>query len=183
MTYDVMGDDLMGDDEMETVGAGPMRLALAPRRGSTLRLPPRPAWRQQIAPGVPPPSEGLEALPMTPSAGNGIFLPALDNIVWEARPQRPFRGERIIAIVSRSAGAGAVIPVINPGIFVGTNLQAAELGEMPLETFAPTAFGVRLTLSQASPGLLIKIPVNLKGTLGVGESIAVSVTILGRSVR
>lgn len=186
MAYDVMGDDVMGeDDEMETVGA-PMRF-FAPRgaaRGSTLRLPPRPGWRQQIAPGVPPPSEGLEALPMVPNQGNGIFLNAgFTSILWEARPQRPFRGERVIALVSRSSGAGGVIPVINPGIFVGTQLQAAELGQVPLETFAPTAFGVRLTLTQAAPGLFIKIPVELIGTVPVGEQVAVSITILGRTVR
>lgn len=185
MAYDLMGEeDVMGDDEMETVGA-PFRMVRgAAPRGSTLRLPPRPAWRQQIAPGVPPPSEGLETLPMVPSAANGIFTNGgVTSIFWEARPQRPFRGERIIAIVSRSAGAGGIIPVINPGIFVGTNLQAAELGQVPLETFAPTAFGVRLTLTQAAPGLLIKIPVELIGNVPVGEQVAVSITILGRSVR
>lgn len=182
MTYDVMGDDFMGDDEMETVGA-PMRLAMR-GRGSTLRLPPRAGWRQQVAPGVPPPSEGLEPLPFIPSANNGVFDSTTSSILWEARPQRPFRGERIIAIVSRTAGAGGFVPVINPGIFVGTNLQAAELGEQPLETYAPNAFGVRLTFVQAGPGLFIKVPVEVKGgAIPPGERIAVSITILGRSIR
>lgn len=179
----IMGDDYETEgegDEYSTVGAGRV---LAPRRGGMLRLPPKPTWRREVAPGVSPPGEGLEQLPLTPDANSGLFTPTVTDIGFGARPQRPFRGERIIAIVSRSAGATGVIPIINPGIFVGTQLVGAELGDTPLEIFAPNAFGVRLSFFQATPGMLLNIPVRLRGTIPVGESIAVSVAIIGRTVR
>jgi hypothetical protein len=173
---DTMG-EVLGDDDldgMSVVGA---------RRGAMLRVPRRPAWRGAVAPGVAMPGEGLEPLPLT-NALNGVFVPASAvNQDFTARPQRPFRAERLLALVRRSAGATAVVIRIRDGIFVGTQLQFVEVGDMDLEFFGPTAFGVRLNLASATPGMLIRIPITIVNAIPAGETVTVDISFLGRSIR
>lgn len=188
MNY-IMGDDDEGVEgyQDEMIGAPrfymPKR-APAPRmQPPILRLGPVPAWRQAVAPGVDIPGQVIEQLPFR-SDNNGVFQGGLGtSSLFYARPQRAFRGERILATVARSAGAGGVQVVVNPGIFVGTNLIGADLGDTPIEAFVSNAFGVRMMLSQATPGMEIKIPVELRGTLAVGETITVSLVVFGRTIR
>jgi len=178
MAYDDEG-SVWGED-MAVVGAA--RPGAVAVQRPMLRLPPRPQWRNQLAPGVNNPGEGMETLPMTEKSG-GIFTSVITSLLFEAFPQRPFRAERLIAIVSRSAGVTA-IPVIRPAIFIGTHPEATSLGDVALEIFSPQAFGVRLSCVQAEPGIRIFIPVELIGTaLAPGDTIACNVTFIGRSVR
>lgn len=188
---DVLGEDVLGEgyygghmvgvEEAAQAAAQMVRAAAAapaaPARA--VRFPHPPEWRERLAPGVAKPGTKLYPVPLTPSAGGGIFLPALTSIVFSARPQKPFRGERLIALVSRSAGAAAVIPVGE--IFVGTDLVQGAAGSMPLETFAPNAFGVRMAWPQAEPGIEIRVNASLVGVLAAGESIAVSLMVLGET--
>lgn len=194
MSYNVMGEDYstMGDDEgvegeYQTVGAPGMAAQFRRGRGmTTIRLPPRPAWRQQLAPGVPEPGQGLEPLPLTPSEAGGVFAPAGATIInWEARPQAPFRPERLIALVRRSGDPALIggISLLTQGLFVGRNLQQVELGPLDLEFFGPGAFGVRLNLVQAEPGVLIRIAVTPSAPIPAATSIAASLTFLGRTMR
>lgn len=204
MSNDMMGDDGYGDDGFDLVGdegdgmgdmmgAGPIRLGRPAaggffrpqqqqQQGRTLQLPPKPQWRQQIAPGVSMPRQTMEPLPLTPQAGNGVFTAALTSIQYQARPQRPFRGERIVAVIGRiGASAAGVVPVLN-GLIVGTQVQQVELGAIPLDVFAPTSFGVRLSIAQAEPGVLISGEVALVGALAGADTITVRLVILGRSI-
>lgn len=181
---DVLGDDLLGGDDGVIGAEEVQRAAMVLRRaanqpGRAMALPARPGWRDRLAPGVPVPGKRLYALALTPSAGNGIFLPALTAIQFVARPQKPFRGERLIAIVSRSAGAVGVIPLGE--LFVGTDLVQATAGGIPLETFVPSAFGVRMSWPQAEPGIEVRINGTLQGVIPAGESIAVSLVVLGQT--
>lgn len=186
---DLMG-DLMGDD-FEVTGEddggadmGAIRLARAAQsRGRTLQLPPRAAWRSQLAPGVPMPRETMEPLPLTPQSNNGVFSAGVNQIQFSARPQRPFRGERIVATVFRNGPTATATPILAGGLVVGTQVQSVEIGNLPLEIFAPNAFGVRLNLAAADPGVLISGNVQLFGTpLVAPDTIGVTITILGRSI-
>lgn len=176
---DVMGDDLdgdvMGDD---VVGAGRRRV---------IALPPRPGWRQSnIAPGIHRPRQGLEPLPMTPNVANGQFDATNVNaiITFTGRPQRPFRGERLVVFIARVADAGVVPPgfIMMNGILVGTQLQQVQQGEINAEIFGPTAFGVRMAHTPSQPGIDITIAVRCTVAPTGTQKIQVSMTILGRTL-
>lgn len=178
-----MGEDVMGDD-YEVVGAAPRpRLLRAVARQRVMRVPAKPSWRQgQLAPGVPGPSQGLEPLPLTPNLNGGVFDPANPAIDFTARPQAPFRAERLLASVRRSAGAGGIL-ILCQALFIGRELQQVESGPFDVEFFAPTAFGVRLNLAPAEPGILIRLILNANPIVPVGETVAVSMMFLGRTIR
>jgi len=176
MDYETMGEEVLGDDVMGIEVVGRAR----PRR--VVRMPNKPAWRQQLAPGVAMPGQGLEPLPLTPSANGGVFDAANPAITFSARPQAPFRAERLLASVRRSAGAGAVL-ILAQSLFVGRQLQLVELGAFDIEFFSPTAFGVRLQLVQADPGVLITMPCQGGIAVPAGETVSVSLMFLGRTIR
>lgn len=168
---EVVGEEVVGDD----VGYA--------RSGRVLRLPPKPGWRQgQVAQGVWGPRQGLEMLPLRPEAAAGIFSPTQTNIVFSARPQRPFRGERLLASVRRTGAGAAGILVLAGGIFIGTAPQLVELGEFDIEFFGSQAFGVRMSMTPADPGILVRIPCFTSTTPGVGEALAVNMILLGHTI-
>jgi len=177
---DVMGDDLDGDVMgYSTVGAA--------RRRAVARLPAKPGWRHGIATnGVNLPRPGLEPLPMVPNVANGQFdatnVGAI--ITHSARPQRPFRGERLLVFVARVADAGVVPPgmVMTSGVFVGTQLQQLQIGEINLETYGPGAFGVRHAHSPAAPGIDINIGTRLTVAPTGTQKVQVSIQILGSTL-
>jgi hypothetical protein len=174
---DVMGDETEGD--YQTVGRGRRR-----RRPRTLALPAKPGWRRQLAPGVPMPGEGLQPLPLTPSANNGVFTLGFTNIQFTARPQVPFHPERLLASVRRvgTIAGGTTIQATN--MFVGRDLQLVEIGAFDIEFFDRQAFGVRLQLDAAQPGVLISLDcAAVGGVLTSTDTLAVSLMFLGRSIR
>lgn len=176
-----LGEDVMGDD-YEVVGAARPRLLRAVARQRVMRLPAKPGWRHQIAPGVPGPAQGLEPLPLTPTLNAGVFDAVNPAIDFNARPQAPFRAERLLATVRRSAGAAGII-IQCQALFIGRELQQVESGPFDVEFFAPTAFGVRLNLCQAEPGILIRLILNANPVVPPGETVAVSMMFLGRTIR
>jgi len=189
---EIDGDDMMGDDDQivgyETAGEDvlgarrPLRRLVRRRpRGRVLRLAKKPAWRKQIAPGVPDPGQGLEPLPLTPTLNGGVFDAATPNISFQARPQAPFRAERLLTSVRRTGAAG--ITVLAQNIFVGRNLQMVETGAFDVEFFSPTAFGVRLNLVASQPGILIRIDCNTSAVVPALESLATSMMFLGHTIR
>lgn len=178
---DVLGDDVLGaGTDIEVIGA--RRKRKLPRlRRKTIKVRRKPAWRRQLAPGVPQPGYGLEPLPLTPSANAGVFTAAVSQINFEARPQAPFRAERLLASVRRTGAAGTIILAQN--IFVGRSLQQVEVGEFDVEFFSPTAFGVRLNLVQADPGVLIRIQCRANPVPAGADTVAVSLMFLGHTAR
>lgn len=156
--------------------------AMAP---TMLRLPPPPAWRPGVAPGVDMPGEGMEQLTLEPDVNGGVFDAAHSGtIIFTARTQRAFRGERPIVLIGRSgASAQGNLIYATPGFFVGTQVVGSSLGRIPLDAFAPTAFGVRLTFHQATPGMEIKAFVQPGAPLLGADTISVLIMLLGRSVR
>lgn len=179
--FEVMGED----DEFQTVGAA-RRLVrpVARPQGAALRLQAPPAWRRAVAPGVDLPGEGMEQLPLFPDSNNGVFSSTVTDIVFTSKTQRAFRGERPVVIIGRNGtSASGVLPVARPGFFVGTQIVGAALGDVALDAFGPTAFGVRMSFHQATPGVEIVVPVRLNGLLTPGDTISVAMFIIGRSVR
>lgn len=173
---EVLG-EVLGDDMTEG-------MSVVGRAGGMLRVPARPSWRNAIAPGVAYPGQGLEPLPLTNPAGAAQFTSVVTTFNMEARPQRPFRAERLLASVRRVGATAAGLTVLCTGIFIGTQLQSLELGNFDIEFFGPTAFGVRLNLVSATPGMLVRLPLIIAGgALVAPDVINVSLMFLGRSIR
>lgn len=177
---DVMGDYAEGDVMGEVVGA----------RGrfsrNMVRLPRKPMWRRQLAPGVPAPGTGYEPLPLTSNVTPASFTATVFQQTFTARPQRPFHAVRLLATVRRFDAGGSVggLIVQCDGIFIGTRLQQVERGSFDLEVYAATAFQVELNLEPAQPGVLIELPLSLLGGVPAGaDTINVSIQFLGHSVR
>jgi len=155
-------------------------------QGGLMPLPSPPAWHQdEVTPGIWAPREGLEIMPMVPDDGKGIFSAGSGLITWQARPQRPFRAERLLVRVGRTAtvpGALDGVLLLCQGIFVGTKLQQLQLGAFDIEVYTEQAFGVRMALDAANPGILIQMPIFAQGTIGGTDTIALNMQWLGSSV-
>jgi hypothetical protein len=137
-----------------------------------------PSWMNG-AWGVNPPNEMLHVMPLVAQTNGGVFTSAVSACEFIARPQKPFRGERLITTVTRAGAAGA-LPV-STGIFVGVDLQQVESGDIPIETWLATAFGVRLAMVDALPGIEIRVPVVTTGAaITSTDTVTVTITILGR---
>jgi len=142
-----------------------------------------PGWRaRQLAPGVQTPGENLFELTLNPLANDGILDPANSNIRFLAIPQKPFRGERLIITVNRSTGAGGVRVTRGP-LIIGTEPQAANISQAgSADIYAPGAFGVRLAMSPAGAGIEVQMDLQANPAVPVGETVACSITILGRII-
>lgn len=142
-----------------------------------------PAWRKrQITPGLAAPCDDLYPLPFRPVAGTPTFVAGGPTLITlTSRPQKPFRGERPVAIVTRvGAGAAAIVPVIRGGIRVGTDPQVAQVADMPLEFLDRASFGVRMMFQPAGEGIDIEADIALVGpALGAGETITVFLSVFG----
>lgn len=128
------------------------------------------------------PDEKLHPMPLNPDTNNGVFTAAVTLITYVARPQKPFRGERLLTIVTRSgASAAAAIP-ISEGIFVGVDLQQVQAGNIPIEFWVVNAFGVRLYMVDANPGIEVRMPVVLTSALAGADTLTALIMILGRAL-
>jgi hypothetical protein len=191
---DVMG-DVMGDSHFDVVGQGyPMFnpygiVGAAPHahhhghKPRHIAIPPRPQWRNQLAPGVIQPDEGMVPLPLTPSAGSpaGTFTSAITTMTFQGQLQKPYRAERLLVSVVRT-GASATGRLLAQ-LFVGTDLQQAEIAGWDVELVGQAgAFGTRLTAKAAEPGVLIRLVVTLSNNPTSTDTIFASMMFLGRVV-
>lgn len=176
--YDLEGEPILAGDLMgDVMGAAPAR------RGRRMRIPPRPAWRNQLAPGVVQPDEGLVPLNLTGQLGTppGTFTAAIPSIIFAGQLQKPFRGERLLVSVVRT-GASSTGRLLGQ-LFVGTDLQGADITAWDIELVGqPGSFGTRLTMKQAEPGVFIRMIVTLSGPLAGTDTIFASLQVLGRIV-
>lgn len=179
------GEDMEDVEGYDVVGVRRARRAAAPK---LLALPRKTNWRKQVLTnGINKPREGMELLTLDPQSNNGVFdsgnVGAIIKFIGEC--QRPFRAERLIAFVARVADADDGVPagfILCTGIFVGTALQQLTLGEFNIEVFGPTAFGVRMQLAPAAPG--VKITMSVRCTIAPtnDQAIQVSLQFMGRSL-
>ena len=138
----------------------------------------KPGWRQgQLAPGVIAPDQGLLPLPM----GNFTFNLANQTFTFQGQVQKPFRGERLLVTTVRT-GTTAVGRILGQ-MFVGSDLAALDVPPVDIEQIGqPTAFGVRLTMKPAQPGVFIRIVCSLSSALAGTDTIFTSVQLLGRNI-
>ena len=179
----VMG-DVMGDGYSQVVGyddyGNPLVVGAGPKRGRMVRVH-KPGWRQgQLAPGVIAPDQGMLPLPLQGKPSN-LFNLATPSITFEGQIQKPFRGERLLVSTVRT-GTTATGRLLGQ-LFVGTDLQQLDVGPFDIEQVgSPSAFGVRLTMKPAQPGVFIRLIVVLSNPTLTTDNIFTSVTLLGRNV-
>jgi hypothetical protein len=185
---DVMG-DVMGyggpmgsyDGGAQVVGYDdegyPIVVGAAKKRRPMIQLT-KPGWRSgQIAPGVIAPDQGLLPLPL----GNVTFALATQTYTFTGQLQKPFRGERFLVTTVRT-GTSAVGRLMGQ-IFVGTDLAQLDVAPVDLEQLgAANAFGVRLTMKPAQPGVLIRIVTTLSSPLTSTDTIFATIQLLGRNI-
>lgn len=171
---DVMG-DVMGHSYV--VGRGRARRR-GPNAGGGLVRVQRPAWRDgQLAPGVIAPDQGLLPLPM----GNFLFTATAQIFTFLGQLQKPFRGERWLVSTVRTGASATGRLLAQP--FVGTDLALLDVNPIDLEQIgANNAFGVRLTMKPAQPGVFIRAVTTLSNALTGTDTIFASVQLLGRLV-
>lgn len=141
----------------------------------------KPGWRRsQLAPGVVAPDQGMLILPLQGTVGNR-FTAAIPTITFQGQLQKPFRGERLLVTTVRT-GASAV-GRLSSLLWVGTDLQQIDINGFDAEQVgAPAAFGVRLTMKPASPGVFIRLVSTLTAALAGADTIDATVALLGRAV-
>lgn len=185
---DVMGGDVMGYDPSahghtrvlgydEEGNAVVGRRGRGRRRGGLVQVQ-RPDWRDsQLAPGVIAPDQGLLTLPM----GTFTFTASAQTNTFQGQVQKPFRGERWLIRVVRT-GTTATGTILAQ-IFVGTDLSQLDVAPVDLEALAnPNAFGVRLTMKPAQPGVIIRAVSSLSVVLTGTDTIQVTLQLLGRNI-
>jgi hypothetical protein len=179
---DVMGDVLGYDDDGDViVGARRRRRHRKHKGGGALVRVRKPHWREsQLAPGVIAPDQGLLPLPMAGTPSNTFSL-AVQNITFVGQLQKPFRGERLLVSTVRT-GATATGLLLGQ-LFVGTDLSQLDVTQFDVEQVGdPNAFGVRLAVKPAQPGVLIRLVVALSTPIAGADTIQTSVTLLGRNI-
>lgn len=185
--YDLDGEPIYQDDLSGDVMGDVMGVGAARRRGARgprlARIPPKPNWRNQLAPGVIQPDEGMIPLPLAGQSGSpaGTFDATIATITFQGQLQKPYRPERLLASTVRTgvSATGRLLGVL----YVGTDLQQAEINGWDVELIgAATAFGTRLTCKAAEPGVFVRLVVTLSGVLSGTDTIFANLTFLGRVI-
>lgn len=182
-------DEVDGEDEVvEVIGyddngnevVGKRRRRRRPSRRRRISVH-KPGWRtNQLAPGVIAPDQGMLPLPLTGQPSN-TFSAGVTNITFEGQIQKPFRGERLLVSVVRT-GDTAVGRIIGQ-LFVGTDLNQLDVAGFDIEQVGdPAAFGVRLAMKPAQPGVFLRLVCALSNPLSNADTIFASVAILGRAI-
>lgn len=135
------------------------------------------SWRgKELAPGINVPGEGHVPLPMLPLQNNGVFQSTQPTITFQGAIQKPYKARRFLYQQAASGGNAASAIVLGQ-IFVGTDLQQAQLQPIPLAVLgAPTLFDGYMSLMQATPGVIVSILCSLAGT-GIGDTSTLTVVM------
>lgn len=174
--------DIIGYDDLGEPVVGARRRRRRRRRRKRPRLALRKSgWRRrQLAPGVIAPDQGMLILPLNGTVGNQ-FTAAIQQITFQGQLQKPFRGERLLVTTVRT-GATAV-GRLSSLLWVGTDLQQIDINGFDAEQVgAPAAFGVRLTMKPAQPGVFIRLVSTLTVALAGADTIDATISLLGRAV-
>lgn len=179
MAYDLLGFDVLGDGDDDVQGTDDLLGAqVAPGGLKNAR------WARQLrqgAPGAPAISEmmlplGLGSATVTSTSSTSFVLTAI--------PQLAYRGERVIlsAFTTKNGTIDAAALFEVTDIKVGQRSQLVSPQAIPAVAFTPTAFGVRLALDPAVPGITITVSCRYIGpALGEDETATITGTILGRA--
>lgn len=186
------------DDEMELLGAafdwdlageyaedelGAIRVpsrypgARRTRRGRLKRA----QFMNAVVPKVPGvPAPGARNFPL----GFGTHQFAAGGAtaaVLTARPQRPFKGSRLVVSIAR-AGASATGLVTITQLAVGQNNQLVSAQALPAEGFLPDAFQTVLSLDPATPGIDIVLGIAISAAPTTTDTVDVSAMLIGDTI-
>lgn len=174
--YDDLGYDDLGFDE-EELGA----VIRAARSGGMSRAMMRKirALKPSKFPGSPP--RALRTWPLPFPVANFVNA-GPTSIQLTARPQRVFKGKRLVLDIARSGATSTGLVTVSE-ISVGAVDQRIAINPLPAGAFAPNAVRVGLNLDPAEPGIEVTIEVTLGApALGVGDTVDVSPMLLGTSL-
>jgi hypothetical protein len=131
------------------------------------------------------------SIPPRPKADEAMFPLGLGGVTFVnggpttlqliARPQRAFRGERLVISQQKALSAGQFRQVAIVDIKVGDVSQKVGGGSLPVEVFASDAFGVRLMLDAAVPGVDITLTLDIGVAPNVGDFISIAGALIGRA--
>jgi hypothetical protein len=182
-------DDMADLEDLEDVGLDMGTLELGIRnpfrrrrraqkaRQMTRRAVPARMLIPQV-PGVPMPGARLQPLGL----GSTAFTAASGTVLaLTARPQRPFKGQRLVVDITRT-GATATGLVTITRLDIGTSNQLVSSGSLSASAFAATAFDVNLQLDPATPGIDIVVQFAVSVAPGGADRIDLSGTIFGTTV-
>jgi len=139
-----------------------------------------PGWMgNRQAPGVWGNDEDLVPLTLVPEVNGGVFTASTPTMIaFDGSTQKPYRAERpVVAVVPTGSSVTGVRALGQ--VFVGTDYQGANVATFDLSIFAATAFGVRLKLKPAEPGVVIKFQVTLSVYPTGSDNVYVDITLLG----
>lgn len=180
---ELLDDELAGyEDEVGAIRVpSSFRRPRSRRRGSTRLLRRKLAYANKLMPAIPgTPSPGARRFPL--GIGQHIFANGgATSFQFLVNPQRPFKGYRLVADVRRSAAALAELVTLTQ-FNIGSNNQLVGTASLPLEAFAPDGVDVGLKLDPATPGIDIAITVGISAAPGVGETVAVSLMLVGDTI-
>ena len=142
-------------------------LASMPALSGAMQIPAKPVDGENMQP------LGLNVVTFTNTSGTTLTL--------SAKPQRGFRGERLVLDIRRVGPTAIASPVILSRFAIGDLNQLVGGGALPADIFAADAFGVRLMMDAAFPGVNVDLTFTIPAALGVGDSIFVSGGIIGRT--
>jgi hypothetical protein len=199
MPYDIQGEDVLGeldgaldgelDGELDGDVVGIVRrnprtgrstMIRARSGGSRIQLPAKPNWRKRgMGPGVNMPSDDRLIVPLTAQVNGGVFSATVNNIIYVGRPQKPFRGERLLVKVVRT-GTSAVGALLGQ-LFAGSDLQQGALGRFDIEGLGQsTAFDTGINMTPVEPGVEISLDTLITPQPTSTDTVLLSITILGR---
>ncbi len=130
-------------------------------------IPPRPKADEAMFP------LGLGIATFTATSGTQLTL--------TARPQRAFRGERLVLTSVRDGASTDGLLVTIADIKIGDVSQKVGGGVLPANVFSNDAFGVRLMLDAAVPGVDITLILNISGAPTGADFLIISGAIIGRA--
>jgi len=192
---DLLGDDMMGDDELlgddvllgqDALLGRRIRMARQNQSGNRgmMRQQPPPMMVRGAPPllnrnpGVNPPSR--QKLPLgfgvltcanaTPTASGGDLI---------ARPQRPWRGEKLIVSV---AGTNSGNYAVTFGAFIGVTPVLVSANYVDARSFPPNGLGNDLLCDAAQPGIEVSLRFDVTPGVGVGDTVIISATWICQAI-
>lgn len=136
---------------------------------------------RRLVPQVPgAPAIGLRLQPMglgnvTFTATSGLTLPV------SSRPQRPFKGKRLIISIARS-GATATGLVTITSLDVGTNNQFVSAAPIGADAFAAQAYDTNLELAACTTALDITAVLAISVAPTMTDTVACNATLIGEAI-
>jgi len=171
--------DLLGDDDDDDDDMMGLRIRRFRKRGGRRAF--KRAFARRLVSRTPgAPSVGPKNWPLGFTTV-AFLLGGATTLRATARPQRPFKGSRLVVDIARS-GATATGQIIINSFSVGQINQLVSAQPVGAGTFAATAFGVSLAIDQSQPGIDLTIDYTTSLLPAGTDRIDVATTVIGAAV-